>query len=154
TLSIRDSDGVELAKSDDAAFVSQDCLCSLIAPRDGKYIIQLREVAFGGNANCTYRLHVGTFPRPTAVFPPGGRPGETLNVRWIGDAAGEFSQQITLPSDGKAEAAIVARDVHASAPSPNMMRVSELPATNEHEPNDEPKTAASAAGVPLAMQGI
>jgi pre-peptidase len=117
TLSIRNSDGVELAKSDDAAFVSQDCLCSLIAPQDGRYIIQLREVAFGGNANCTYRLHVGTFPRPTAVFPPAGKPGETLSVRWIGDAAGEFSQQITLPRDGGPEAAIVARDVHSEAPS-------------------------------------
>ena len=62
-----------------------------------------------------------------AVFPPGGKPGETLNVRWIGDAAGEFSQQITLPSDGKAEAAIVARDVHSEAPSPNVLRVSDLP---------------------------
>jgi len=99
-LSIRDADGVEVAKSDDAAFVSQDCLASLIVPADGKYVIQLREVAFGGNANCTYRLHVGTFPRPIAVFPPGGKPGETLNARWIGDAVGEFSQQISLPSDG------------------------------------------------------
>jgi pre-peptidase len=154
TLSIRDSEGVELAKSDDAAFVSQDCLCWLIAPHDGRYIIQLREVAFGGNANCTYRLHVGTFPRPTAVFPPAGKPGEALNIRWIGDGAGEFSQQITLPSDGRLEAAIVARDPHSEAPSPNVLRVSDLPTTNESEPNDDVKTATAASAAPLAMQGI
>jgi Bacterial pre-peptidase C-terminal domain len=155
TLSIRSADGIELAKSDDAPLVSQDCLASLIAPQDGKYIIQLREVAFGGSAAATYRLHVGTFPRPTAIYPPGGKPGETLNVRWIGDAAGEFSQQITLPVDGKSEAAIVARDVHHEAPSPNVLRVSDLAWTNEQEPNDDIKTATlSATTVPLAMHGI
>ncbi len=153
-LSIRSADGTELVKSDDAPLVNQDCLCSLIAPQDGKYIVQIRDVAFGGGNNSPYRLHIGTFPRPTAVFPPAGKPGETLNVRWIGDLAGEFSQQITLPTDGKAEAAIVAQDVHASAPSPNTLRVSELAATNEHEPNDEVKTATSGASAPLAMQGI
>ena len=153
TLSIRDSEGRELVKSDDATFVSQDCLCSLIAPQDGRYIVQLRDVAFGGNAAATYRMHIGTFPRPTAVFPPAGKPGETLNVRWIGDLAGDFSQQVTLPSDARPEAAIVAQDVHGSAPSPNVMRVSELPATSEQEPNDEVKAANSSADAPLAMQG-
>src|SRR5262245_7909098 len=152
TLTIYDEKNRPLAKSDDAPLVNQDCLCSLIAPHDGKYIVQLRDVSFGGG-NSPYRMHIGTFPRPTAAFPPAGKPGETLNVRWIGDLAGEFSQQITLPSDGKAEAAIVSQDVHASAPSPNAMRVSDLPVANEHEPNDEVKTAASAA-VPLAVQGI
>ena len=38
-------------------------------------------------ARALYRLHVGGFPRPTAVYPAGGKPGETLNVKWIGDAA-------------------------------------------------------------------
>jgi hypothetical protein len=154
TLSIHSADGAELAKSDDAPFVSQDCLASLTAPRDGKYIVQLREVAFGGNDNCTYRLHIGTFPRPIAVYPPGGKPGETLGVRWIGDAAGEFSQTITLPSDGKSEAAIIAQDVHSLAPSPNVLRISDLPWTNEQEPNDELKTASTTATAPLAMHGI
>jgi Bacterial pre-peptidase C-terminal domain len=154
TLSIRTADGLEVAKSDDAALVSQDCLCSLIAPQDGKYIIQVRDVAFGGNGNCGYRLHVGTFPRPTAAFPPGGRPGEKLTVRWIGDPAGDFSQEITLPTGGKNEAAFVARDLHGEAPSPNVLRVSDLQATNEHEPNDEVKTATSATAAPLAMNGI
>src|SRR5262245_8689992 len=154
TLSIRTADGLEVAKSDDAALVSQDCLCSLIAPQDGKYIIQLRDVAFGGNGNCGYRLHVGTFPRPTAAFPPGGRPGEQLTVRWIGDPAGDFSQEITLPSDGKSDAAFVARDLHGEAPSPNVLRVSDLPAANEVEPNEEVKSATSSAAAPVAMNGV
>jgi hypothetical protein len=153
-LVIRGADGAELAKSDDVAFVSQDCLASLVAPADGKYIVQLREVAFGGNANCTYRLHIGTFPRPVAVFPPGGKPGETLQVRWIGDAAGDFSQSVTLPTDGITEVAVTAQDVHAAAPSPNVLRVNDLDWTNEQEPNDEVKTATAAKAGPQAVHGI
>jgi hypothetical protein len=153
-LSIRDDGGSEVARSDDATFVNQDCLCSLIAPRDGRYVIQLRDVTFGGNGNCTYRLHIGTFPRPTAVFPPGGKPGESLEVHWIGDATGVFSQQVTLPSDDKSEAFIVARDPHAEAPSPNVLRVSDLPWTNEAEPNDDVKAATATSGTLVAMHGI
>jgi len=52
------------------------------------YIIQVRESAYAGNANCVYRLHVGHFPRPTAIVPAGGKLGETVDVRWIGDVAG------------------------------------------------------------------
>src|SRR5438445_265298 len=85
-----------------------------VIPVDDKYIIRVGDVAFGGNAASTYRMHVGTVPRPTAVFAPGGKPGETLHLRWIGDLAGDFSQQITLPSDGQPEAAIVTQDVHGS----------------------------------------
>jgi hypothetical protein len=153
-LSVRDEHGVEVARSDDAPLLQQDCFCSLIAPRDGRYAVQIRDVAFGGNAGAIYRMHIGTFPRPTAAFPPGGRPGEKLAVRWIGDLTGDFSQEITLPTDGKPEALIVAQDVHGLAPSPNVFRISDLPAANEQEPNDEVKTAASTAPLPVAMQGI
>ncbi len=34
--------------------------------------------------SCVYRLHVGRFPRPTAVLPAGGKPGETLDVQLAG----------------------------------------------------------------------
>ena len=55
--------------------------CSIVAPADGTYIVQVRESAYGGNGACQYRLHVGTFPRPTAVVPAGGKPGEEVEVR-------------------------------------------------------------------------
>jgi len=155
-LAILGPDKSILTKSDDSALLNQDCLCSLIAPQDGKYTIQLREIAFGGSGTCTYRMHVGTFPRPTAVFPPGGKPGEKLTLHWLGDPAGEFEQEITLPTDGKPEARVVAHDGHSLAPSPNVLRVSDLPWSNEQEPNNEIKSASasSANSIPLAVQGI
>ena len=44
-------------------------------------------------------LHVGRFPRPTAVLPLGGKPGETLDVQWLGDVAGPRTEKITLPGE-------------------------------------------------------
>jgi len=40
----------------------QDPFLSLIAPRTGTYIVQLREATYGGSDKSHYRLHVGTFP--------------------------------------------------------------------------------------------
>jgi hypothetical protein len=143
----------ELSRSDDAALLSQDCLAAIVAPEDGKYIVQVRESSFGGNGACTYRLHVGNFPRPTAAFPPGGKPGEALNVRWIGDAGGDFTQPITLPT-GTEEFGALAQDAQGFAPSPNMLRVIDIPSANEVEPNDAVAQASPTAAAPLAMNGI
>ena len=47
---------------DDAPLVRQDCVCSIVAPEDGTYIVQVRETSFAGNGSCLYRLHVGPLP--------------------------------------------------------------------------------------------
>src|SRR5271156_3488724 len=96
-VAILDAKRFELGVSDDAALAWRDGFTSIIAPEDGKYIIQVRESAYAGNGGCIYRLHVGNFPRATAIVPAGGKPGETINVRWIGDPAGEASASIKLP---------------------------------------------------------
>ena len=58
-LAILNAARFELARNDDAPLLNQDCVCSVIAPEDGKYVIQVRETSFGGDGNCLYRLHVG-----------------------------------------------------------------------------------------------
>ena len=87
----------ELDTSDDAALVWQDGVASIIAPADGKYIIQLRESSYGGNGNCHYRCHIGSYPRPLAIVPSGGKPGQKVAVKFLGDISGEFTRdQISL----------------------------------------------------------
>ncbi len=143
----------ELSRSDDAALLSQDCLASIVAPEDGKYIVQVRETSFGGNGASFYRLHIGGFPRPTAVYPAGGKPGEALTVKWIGDARGEFTSQVTLPTTGET-AELFAQDSAGPSPSPNVVRVIDLPNALEAEPNDAVAQATVAGAAPLAANGI
>jgi len=152
-LAILDADRFELSRSDDAPLLRQDCLCAIVVPEDGKYIIQIRDSAYGGNGSSMYRLHVGTFPRPTAVMPAGGRPGETLQARWIGDPAGDWTESITLPNQADPEFGLFAKDDQGIAPSPNRIRVVDLENVLEVEPN-ETREAATAAVGPGALNGI
>lgn len=151
-VAILNSERFELSRSDDNALLSQDCLCQVIAPEDGKYIVQVRESSFGGDGNCKYRLHVGNFPRPRAALPAGGKPGETLEVTWLGDINGPFKSTVTLPTK-PGEASILAQDAIGLAPSPNAFRVAELTGSIEAEPNNE-LAKASAGAAPGAMHGV
>lgn len=153
-LAILNDKRFELARSDDASLVLQDCIASIVAPEDGKYIIQLRESSYGGDGNCKYRLHIGSFPRPAGVYPAGGRPGEALDVKCLGDVAGEFAARITLPTDGSQEFAFYAQNEHGIAPSPNMLRVVDLPNVLEVEPNNAAAEATPSANAPTALNGI
>lgn len=152
-VAIMDTKRFELASSDDAALVYQDGCASVIAPEDGTYIVQVRESAYAGNGSCLYRLHVGDFPRPGAVFPAGGKLGESLDVRWIGDASGEFQSRVSLPTEPDRAFGVTAMDDRGVAPSPYPFRLSPFGNVSETEPNNDHATA-SAFSPPIALNGV
>ena len=126
----------ELASSDDAALIWQDGFASIVAPDDGVYVVMVRESAYAGNGACLYRLHVGNFPRPTATVPAGGKLGEPVSVKWIGDVSGEKTTTVTLPATPDRDYGLVAQDDRGVAPYPNAFRLSTFGNTIEAEPND------------------
>jgi hypothetical protein len=152
-VAILDMKRFELATSDDAPLLGQDCVASIVAPADGSYIIQVRESAYGGNGACAYRLHVGSFPRPQAVLPAGGKRGEEVEVQFLGDPAGEFKQKIKLPAVPTEKFGIFAQDANGISPSPIPFRVSEFGNVLETEPNDT-HAAATKAELPNAFNGV
>ncbi len=149
-VAILNSERFELARSDDATLVQQDSICQIVAPEDGKYIIEVRETAYGGDGNCVYRLHVGAFPRPLAVTPSGGRPGETIEFTWLGDVTGPWKETITIPSDASGVHELFATTSDGMAPSPNYIRINDLPHVSEQEPNNSPAEATPTAEPPAA----
>ena len=152
-VAILNSARFELAASDDNALVWQDGIASIIAPEDGKYIVQVRESSYGGNGGCLYRVHVGNFPRPLATLPAGGKIGEPLTVKFLGDVAGDKEQPFTLTANGLDKFAIFAQDDKGVAPSPNWLRVSEFGNVLEVEPN-ETHDNATKFQAPMALNGI
>ena len=152
-LAILNAKRFELASSDDTALLHQDAVVSIIAPEDGRYVVSVRDSAFGGNNNCTYRLHVGRFPRPLAVLPAGGRAGESLEVHWLGDVAGPQSEQIPVPTAARRDFGLFRKDEHGIAPSPNVFRINDLENFLEVEPNNSLKQASSSS-VPGACNGV
>jgi len=99
-----------------------------------------------------YRLHVGRYPRPRATLPAGGKYGETVDVKLLGDVAGERMQQIVLPGGPTPKFGFFAQDDKGIAPSPNVFRLSDLGNRLEAEPNNDPATATPCE-VPIALGG-
>lgn len=143
----------ELSARDDTPLTGQDCFASIVAPEDGQYVILVRESAYGGNGNCKYRVHVGNFPRPTGVYPTGGKAGEEIEVTFLGDPAGSFKQKIKLPAEINPEFRIFPQDAGGICPSGIRFGLSNFPNTFEVEPNDTPDKA-TLVNFPSSFNGI
>lgn len=153
-VAILDKNRFELAVNDDSPFLKRDCAASIIVPEDGPYTILVRESSYQGNSASQYRMHIGTFPRPRAVFPPAVKPGEEVEFTFIGDSSGPLKKKIK--ADNEPFAAFVEAD-GLSSPSGNPVHVSPLDYLNEKEPNENYKTAFPAEtppSAPFAFHGV
>ncbi len=141
-VAIMDENEFIVAENDDSALLQQDPLCSFTAPKAGKYKVLLRDSSFGGSDLAYYRMHIGTFPRPIAVVPAGGRPGDLITAALVhptGDPQSPLvtSAQLQLPSERQDMFPVVTQTESGISPSPNWIRVNDLPVTVETEPNDD-----------------
>ena len=156
-ISIIDANKFQLAAADDSPAVLQDGVMSVLAPADGTYYVQVRESSYGGDGNSRYRLHVGSFPRPTAVYPAGGKAGEKLTVTFLGDAKGPFDREVEVATEGLGsdgdEMHLVASDDAGTCPATLPFRISPLGNTLEAEPNNDIAEATS-GDVALAFNGV
>ncbi|MDY3554643.1 PPC domain-containing protein [Gemmata sp. JC717] len=152
-VAILDAKRFELATGDDSALSGQDGGCSVVLPADGKYIVQVRESAYGGNDACQYRLHIGNFPRPTAVVPAGGKPNEELEVTFLGDPAGPIKQKVKLPASDANAWRLHCQTPDGVHPAGFKFRVADLPNAFETPNNGGPATA-SPGPAPGAFNGV
>jgi hypothetical protein len=160
-VAILDAKRFELATGDDSPMTQQDGGCSVVIPADGKYIVQIRESAYGGNGACQYRLHIGNFPRPTAVVPAGGKPGEELELTFLGDPAGPIKQKVKLPADdGNGMWRMHCQTPEGISPTGFKFRLVDIPNVFETPGNNSAATASPGAAVaapgaaPAAFNGV
>ncbi|HEX4083584.1 MAG TPA: PPC domain-containing protein [Chthoniobacteraceae bacterium] len=150
---IFDAQKRQIAADDDNTLYIQDPVVSTVAPADGPYYVAVRESTWGGSARSVYRLHIGNFPQPTAVYPGGGPAGQSLPVTFLGDAKGPISATLPLPAEGHFGG--VAVDGGLSAPGVLPMRVSAFPNVLQQAPDaDIAHATASNSPPPLAFNGI
>ena len=151
-VAILNAERFELSTSDDAPLLQQDCLCSIKAPADGTYLVVVRDSSFGGN-NDRYRLHVGSFPRPVAVIPAGGAPGELVDMTFVDSLGQAWVEQIQLPSEESDAFPVVVENEFGVAPSPNYVRVKQQANVVEKEPNNSFKEG-TLGQLPAAFTGV
>ncbi len=157
-IAILDAGRFEIADSDDSSLLQQDPLLTFTAPQAGTYKVLLRDSSFGGHDLAHYRMHIGTFPRPIAVIPAGGKPGELLTATLVHPTGNPDSPllttaQVQLPSERTDLFPVVTQNDQGVSPSPNWIRVNDLPVTVESEPNDDVRKGNSATG-PGAFCGV
>ncbi len=82
-LALYDAQGNELAYADDYRF-SPDPVLHYEVPRDGQYVIEIRDALYRGREDFVYRLAAGELPFVASIFPLGGRAGEKTEVELKG----------------------------------------------------------------------
>lgn len=153
-VAIYDDKRFEVTASDDSVFLQQDGLCSMVAPADGRYVIEVRESSFGGNERARYRLHVGGFPRPIAIVPSGGPPGQPLAATCIDLLGNTWQETFDMPATVSESHPLWSKKDGLQSPSPNFVRVASVPNVLETEPNADPNAITAVSQVPVAFNGI
>ncbi len=154
-LAILDPDGAVIADVDDTWLAMQDPFVTLLAPKDGTYVARLREATYGGNDQCQYRLHLGTFARPSAVFPAGGKAGDPLALTCYTAGITNFSWQTKLPGTPQEKYGVFPELDGMPTPTANWVRVSEFSNVLAVTPNQDREHATPATlQPPFALNGI
>lgn len=140
-IALLDKDRFEVAVSDDTPLTKQDSFFSVLLPEDGEYFITIRESSFVGNGNSRYRMHVGNFPRPAAVYPAGGKPGEKISLQFIdhyseGTPVHSVAKEIELPKSEGFRGGIFYQDDGGISPTALPFRLTDLNNHLESEPNN------------------
>ncbi len=155
-LAVFGPDGRSLALADDTPATRQDPFATLVAPAAGTYSIEIRDTNFGGGPGNTYALHVGDFPRPSGVFPPGGQAGKPVRLKLSGLQGGEAVEELVLPADAGPWWDYYPTIAGRTSPTPTAMRVRSYASVQEPDPAE----AASAVAVapeprawPIAFHG-
>lgn len=149
-LTILGPDGREIASSDDTPLTKQDPYISITAKQEGKYFVLVRESSYEGSDSSHYILHIGHFPRPAAIYPPGAIEGQETSFQFI-NTDGSTLDHTATPSSSDS---IYATAHGLTSPTPVPLRVNNLPYTNEKEPNNGSKETLEASTLPCAFHGI
>jgi hypothetical protein len=83
TLALYDANGNELTYADDYRFHPDPVLFYEI-PRDGEYVLEIKDAIYRGREDFVYRIAVGELPFVTSIFPLGGKVGSQTTVEMKG----------------------------------------------------------------------
>ncbi|MEM7698166.1 MAG: PPC domain-containing protein [Verrucomicrobiota bacterium] len=153
-VAILDSERFELGRADGSSLHKQESILSVVVPEDGEYTIEVRDSAFQGRGR--YRAHIGTFPRPSVVYPLGGPEGEEVEFAVL-DPSGELGKmKLSLSGDEVKDHGLFYSENGIQVPSPNPVRVSQFGNTFEMEPNNSSGEVKNQEPVslPTAFNGI
>ena len=82
-LALYDAKGQELAQADHYLF-HPDPVLHYEIPKDGEYVVEIRDSIYRGREDFVYRISLGELPYVTSIFPLGGSTGAQTTVELKG----------------------------------------------------------------------
>jgi hypothetical protein len=140
-MRVLDKAGREIAYCDDDARVGRDSRLRCAIPSAGKYLIEVRDINYGGGPAFRYRLRVGDFPLTAMPYPPCAEPGTNVPLTILsGQGRALRDMKATVPP-GAVRFSLPARSRKNSGSSFVSLFAAEHPQLLEKEPNNSTNTA-------------
>lgn len=149
-LALYDAQGRELAFDDDYQF-RPDPVVFFEVPRDGEYVLEIRDAIYRGREDFVYRIAAGELPFVTRIFPLGGQVGAAMmpEMGGLNVADADLSPPPRDPRPGF-HALTASRLGFSSNRVPFVL--DRLPDVFEREPNNSFATAQDVV-LPAAVNG-
>ena len=149
-VAIRDSEGRELAYSDHYRFHPDPVLYCKI-PKNGQYVLEIRDTLYRGREDFVYRVALGELPYVTGIFPLGGPAGKQTTVELRG--VNLRTNELTVDATGRAAGILPIREHNNTLISNDLpFALDTLPECAEQEPNDDPAHAQTIT-LPVIVNG-
>ena len=148
TLALRDAKGNELKYEDDFQF-RPDPVLHFVIPRDGEYVIEIKDAIYRGREDFVYRLELGELPFVTSIFPLGGPVDMPTTVEVNG-----WNLPVDRLTRSESEPGLHAVAVGDEKRISNLLpfSVGTLPECLERESNNTPRSAQTIA-LPMVVNG-
>jgi len=147
-VALYDAQGNELAFADHFRF-HPDPVLFLEIPKDGEYLVQIRDSIYRGREDFVYRVTIGELPVVTGIFPLGGPAGAQTVVELNG---WNLPVNSLLQTNGEPGIRPLSLGGETWIPNQLPFAVDTLPECLEKEPNDSPATAQPVA-LPVIING-
>jgi len=150
TLALHDSKGRELAYADDFRF-NPDPVLHCAIPKDGEYVIEIKDAIYRGREDFVYRITIGELPFVTSTFPLGGQMGKPTVVEINGWnlAPSNLTQTVEFPEPGVDQLSITNGE-YVSNLAP--FAVDSFSEVVEQDPNNTPSESQRVI-LPLIVNG-
>lgn len=149
TLTLYDGKGKELAYSDDYRF-HPDPVLYFEVPRQGDYVVEVRDSVYRGREDFVYRISISESPFITSMFPLGGPAGAETKVALSGWNLPATNLSFAATDQPGVSAVSVSKGKLLSNHVP--LARDTLPDCNEREPNDS-ATNAQTVTLPIIVNG-
>jgi hypothetical protein len=150
-LRLYDDRGREVAFADSLGF-RHDPVLYYEVPKDGTYVLEVRDSIYRGREDFIYRISIGEIPYITGIFPLGGRSGEPATIKLLGWNLPVETLRIEPSFDrGRIIHSIVVEQDNIFTNRVGFI-MDNLPEMFEQEPNDTIETAQRVS-VPIVING-